>query len=126
MDHKESPFQPGIVAAKVHRDSFSAYASFKKVTIAKVYKNGNFVLVGSPQQYRPSRHWDKWVGVQVNGYSGDRIEILTDELREEAAQSERRREFSEIVKSLGAWRGPVSEYQLAQARALNSNLSEKP
>lgn len=49
----DSPFQPGVEVAIQVQGGWRAPHSFKRGRVAKVHKNGNFVLEGSPQQWRP-------------------------------------------------------------------------
>jgi len=49
----ESPFQPGAEVAIQIQGGWRAPHSFRLGRVAKVHKNGNFVLEGSPQQWRP-------------------------------------------------------------------------
>jgi len=50
---KDSPFQVGTEVAIQIQGGWRAPYSFKFGRVAKVHKSGNFVLEGSPQQWRP-------------------------------------------------------------------------
>lgn len=49
----ESPFQPGAEVAIQVQIGWRAPYSFTRGRVAKVHKNGNFTLEGSPRQWRP-------------------------------------------------------------------------
>jgi hypothetical protein len=52
---QENPFKPGVRVAVFDRHADTYYENF----VDKVYKNGNFTLKGSTQQWRPhnGRRW---------------------------------------------------------------------
>jgi hypothetical protein len=102
IDH---PFQPGVEVAIVSR-SFNGDVSYRKAVVAKVHKNGNFTLEGGEgRQYRPwSTAWinpRQWVGRPTGANrSSAGIELLTDELQEQAEATQRRHEFRKLVDRL--------------------------
>jgi hypothetical protein len=49
----DNPFKPGAQVAIQMQGGWRAPHSFKLGRVAKVHKNGNFTLEGSPQQWRP-------------------------------------------------------------------------
>lgn len=49
----DSPFQPGAEVAIQVQIGWHAPHSFTRGRVAKVHKNGNFTLEGSPRQWRP-------------------------------------------------------------------------
>lgn len=52
---EQHPFQPGVKVAVVSRARFGDSVSFREAVVAKIYKNGNFCLEGSAQQWCPER-----------------------------------------------------------------------
>lgn len=57
----ESPFIAGAQVAVYSVRSWGLPIPVKKV-VAKVHKNGNFVLEGTPEQWKPGKSWgrDRW------------------------------------------------------------------
>lgn len=51
----ESPFKVGTEVYKVRRSNWAETGIYQSATVAKVYKNGNFTLEGSNQQWKPSQ-----------------------------------------------------------------------
>ena len=49
----ESPFIPGAKVAIIVNNGFEMPISYRAGIVAKVHKNGNFVLEGNLQQWRP-------------------------------------------------------------------------
>jgi hypothetical protein len=107
---EQHPFQPGQEVAVVSKGRFGPDASYRFTKVAKVYKNGNFVLEGSPQQYRASRSFyeekSEWSGSSTGEvWDYVSVRLITDKLREEVAASARARRFARVVDDLGGNRG---------------------
>lgn len=92
-------------------------------TIAKVYKNGNFVLEGAAQQYKPYRWYNEWRASSTanSGYSAD-IELWTDKLRAEVAAEKIRTEFYNLCNKIAQYSGDICAAHVEGARALASAL----
>jgi hypothetical protein len=127
----EHPFQAGLEVALVFRSSYGDRVRFEIKKVAKVLKNGNFRLEGSPQQYRANcSTWSSgavWTARPTGPSSYQqvsRIELLTDKLREEAAASTRREKFRNLVEKLrGAGMAAVTEAQVATLAALLAEIT---
>lgn len=99
----DHPFQPGVEVAIVTRNYNGTSYSLSKV--AKVYKNGNFVLEGNNQQYRASRGWldsERWEATATGSSYGAhaRVELVTDKLREEVTATIRKNHFKNVIYAL--------------------------
>jgi hypothetical protein len=127
----EHPFQAGLEVASVHRPTYSDRVSIEVKKVAKVLKNGNFQLEGSPQQYRASCiTWSsgaEWTAHATGSsfYRQDlHIELLTDKLREESAASTRREKFRKLVEKLSRARmAAVTDAQVATLAALLAEIT---
>lgn len=95
---QESPFKVGVEVICVNTHSDRRLEGRAKV--AKVYANGNFVLEGSTQQYRP-RPWyglgeDRkvtWSGYSTRDkWSREHVEVYGPEHVAEQAETKARRE----------------------------------
>jgi hypothetical protein len=70
-----SVFTPGVVVAIVSNSGWGVPRP-RKSKIEKTYKNGNFTLEGSPQQWRPFTGWASKTG--GSAYSGEKCEIWAE------------------------------------------------
>lgn len=83
MDGLKSPFVPDtVVAIRVAAGGFGrAPFGYKRGTVSKVYKSGNFTLEGSPQQWRPlepSSYEPFWRALQTGNGSHGELRIWDD------------------------------------------------
>jgi len=86
--------QPGVTV--IPRHSHTRWG--KECKIAKVYKNGNFVLEGGVQQYRP---WHEGTAHRTGGgYSSTTLYHLTDELREKIAGDRENQDRADRLQAL--------------------------
>lgn len=124
----ESPFIPGAQVAILHH-GFSAATITAKHTIAKVYKNGNFVLEGwTGQQWRPSPpgQYSKW-NAHPTGSSWSQQEIVpVDSEAYRAALAETRREklIIDILGLIPDTRSRLRDYSDDQLKQLHDFLTE--
>lgn len=82
---KKSPFVVGAIVAV--RSGGYYRDDWRKGVIAKVHKNGNFVLDDGPQQYRP---WGNFKGASATGTSRykNTIEPCGPEIEEELKEAQ--------------------------------------
>lgn len=79
-DHK---FQPGTKVA-IERSGYGRWSEWTISTVARVYKNGNFVLEGGTQQWRPfgdtafPAGGDRWSRVSVHILESVKERIAND------------------------------------------------
>lgn len=98
----ETKFTPGL---RVVRESGARHwdnLEYRYAVVDKVHKNGNFTLVGSPQQYRPGS--DGRAIETGDGYHRGIVVILTPEMEHKIAAhiafSARRKSFSELLRAI--------------------------
>lgn len=88
----DSPFQPGVEVAIQVQGGWRAPHSFKRGRVAKVHKNGNFVLEDSPQQWRPyapSSYENFWRAGATGAGSGV-LWIVNDDTKPKIAEQNQR------------------------------------
>ncbi|MCA6108169.1 hypothetical protein [Bradyrhizobium cenepequi] len=112
---KDSPFLPGTrVAIRVSGSRWSHIPdTFTEGFVEKSYKNGNFVLRGSSQQYRPhspggmTKHWTAYQTGEGSYFRGE-VRVWDDAAEEEIAQQKARyalyKRFSESQEIIKATR----------------------
>ncbi len=99
----EHPFKVGVEVAIVSRSRWNKSVSIIPVKVGKINKNGNFVLEGSQQQYRPGKGFDgEWQAFKTGGsrYDGVRIELITPDLLAEVAQYARNMRAIKIIDEI--------------------------
>lgn len=97
-DKTKHPFQPGIAVAVIS-GSWGVPRPVKRV-VAKVYKNGNFVLEGFDQQWRPgfSAGTARQAGDQ--GWRGNSLEVWSDKHDEMQARAARHDQWRDAVDKI--------------------------
>jgi len=124
------PFQPGVEVALVTYPRWGGYPTFTRATVAKVRKDGRFILDNGPQQYRPYHNTfyiDKWEGKPTgdNIYAAT-VEIITQKLLDEVNAGKRKRAFQNAVEKLSRLRDKdVTAEQLAIVEAIVAQLYDK-
>ncbi len=84
----DHPFQPGEEVAVVSRGRWDSSVAITRVKVAKVYKNGNFIVEGSSQQYRPRPDGKSARETGAGSYSRPSVEKITPGLLAQVAQTE--------------------------------------
>jgi hypothetical protein len=121
-----SPFVVGLEVAIAHRARWGFGVAVKSATITRVYKNGNFLLDDNVQWKPSCATWSagrEWTAHAPSHRGYGRVELWTDKLREEIAETARRHQFSTLVDTIRKYCGPVSEATLRSASALASLLA---
>jgi len=133
MDSEQHPFQAGVEVALVTRNNGDTRFTLGRVE--KVHKTGRFVIVGSSQQYRAGKdtYSKMWQGRQSGGssfYGRTYVELVTDELRQEAANTLRRARFLDTVFTFDKYRRKyaerVTDAQLADLLRILTELQVEP
>ncbi len=127
-DPKDHPFQPGVEVAI--RLVGMGVSMWETGTVAAVYKTGNFVLTGSPQQWRPSttmgRSMDerRACAHETKDYSRRTLFLLSDvkdEMEEDRAKLKRNRRLNVIFERLRRF-GSADLFTDAMLDAIEANL----
>lgn len=119
----DSPFIVGAEVAIVSRSNWTSDVTYRKARIANVYKNGNFLIEGSPQQWKPGN--GKAYRTGERGYIYDHIEPLSHQLEEEVRKTRLRQSFfrerDRIAKAKP--KDDLSVDLIARLKALADDLS---
>ena len=120
----DQPFQPGVEVALTDRWGDAS----RLAKVDKVFKNGNVVLEGSAQQYRPICSGE-WFAVEtgVGSFGGrTRIELFTEKAACRIRATERRNRFRRAVEQLSRPRdADLTDDQCASVEFLVAQLGKK-
>ena len=100
----ESPFQPGTEVAIQVQGGWRAPYSFKFGRVAKVHKSGNFVLEGSPQQWRPyaPSSFENFWRAGATGSGAGTLWIVDDSTRDRISeQNKKAKRYTRYTKARG-------------------------
>jgi hypothetical protein len=124
-DDEQSPFVAGATVALVFRYSFDGGVLYREATIKKVYANGNFVLKGSRQQYRPQKCYGEWRAFETsNSYGSECVEPITESLKCEVAASLARDEYRRLHTLLCGKRLPPHKPSEDMLRAMRELIDK--
>ena len=111
----------GTEMVVVDRMLTGGYGAIRK--IAKVHKNGNFTLEGSPQQYRPS---SIMTGNSTGGiWSMTTVKVVTDDMRAKITEGYRYGEaYRKVYNALDKHLRLMHTYNREQLERLDKALQE--